>query len=94
MTKKLHLYFYHDPGHGWLAVKKTLLDELGIAGAISGYSYMRGRTAYLEEDCDMTLFCTAARAAGWELAIEDRHTDATHPIRSYSRYQNFKEMPL
>lgn len=90
---KLHLYLYTDPGHGWLAVKKKLLDELGIAGEISSCSYMRGRTAYLEEDCDMSLFLNAARKAGWELAIVDKHTDASHPIRHYSSYKNLREVP-
>lgn len=45
-----------DPAHGWIKVSKKLLDELGIATKITAYSYQRGDYAYLEEDCDATLF--------------------------------------
>ena len=48
--------FYHDAGHGWLAVKKNLLENLGLDKAISGFSYVKGKTVYLEEDSDLTLF--------------------------------------
>jgi hypothetical protein len=46
---------YDDPGHGWLRVKISELKNLGIAGKVSGYSYMRGNYASLEEDCDASL---------------------------------------
>ena len=50
--------FYHDPGHGWLAVPVDELFNLGIAHLISRYSYLskNGKTAYLEEDCDAQIF--------------------------------------
>ena len=48
--------FYADPGHGWMAVKKQQLVELGIAAKITPCSYQRGDTAYLEEDGDLDLF--------------------------------------
>jgi hypothetical protein len=57
-TYKLHT----DPGHGWLAVSIKELNELGIADKITGYSYVKGRMAYLEEDCDLATFFTAYRA--------------------------------
>lgn len=48
-----------DPGHGWLAVATWMLAELQIA--VSPYSYISrdGKTAYLEEDLDMTTFWKA-----------------------------------
>ena len=57
-TYKLHT----DPGHGWLAVRRKELVELGIADKITRYSYVKGETAYLEEDCDLATFFTAYRA--------------------------------
>ena len=48
--------FISDPGHGWVKVPMTLLKELGIAEKITTYSYRRDGFAYLEEDCDATLF--------------------------------------
>ena len=55
---KLHT----DPGHGWLAVRRKELVELGIADKISRYSYVKGETAYLEEDCDLAVFLKAFNA--------------------------------
>lgn len=57
-TYKLHT----DPGHGWLAVSLKELDELQIADQISRFSYVKGRMAYLEEDCDLTVFLKAYNA--------------------------------
>lgn len=57
-TYKLHT----DPGHGWLAVSIKELSELGIADKITRYSYVKGRMAYLEEDCDLATFFNAYNA--------------------------------
>ena len=57
-TYKLHT----DPGHGWLAVSLKELDELRIAEKITRYSYVKGRMAYLEEDCDLATFIKAYNA--------------------------------
>ena len=44
-------YNYHtDPGHGWIEVPIEELHRLKITP--SAYSYRKGETAYLEEDCD------------------------------------------
>ena len=51
-----------DAGHEWLAVRKSELEELGIADQISAYSYQKGSTAYLEGDCDAARFLDAYRA--------------------------------
>lgn len=96
MKTKTYTYFT-DPGHGWLRVKKSELQELGIANKISPYSYMRGNHAYLEEDCDMAKFM---QAKGWlqenGRAIEGFWTSGIikhqncrmrdSAIRSYARY--------
>jgi hypothetical protein len=83
----MNLNFYTDSGHGWLAVKRDLLVTLGITHKITAYSYQRGETAYLEEDCDLSEFMSAARQAGIDVQFTYKHTNGRHPIRSYARYQ-------
>jgi hypothetical protein len=83
----IKIKYYTDPGHGWFAVKRDLLVKLGIQYDVSHYSYQRGATVYLEEDCDATLLFNRARATGIEIAYTEKHTDTTHPIRSYDHYR-------
>lgn len=83
----MKLNFYSDSGHGWLAVKRSILTDWGIADSISSYSYQRGQTVYLEEDCDYSTFAHAARERGIELSFVEKHTDGHSPIRSYEHYQ-------
>lgn len=85
---KMKIKFYSDPGHGWAAVKMKTLVDLGIANKITPYSYMRGKTAYLEEDCDLSTFVNACKAQGITPTFIDKHTDASHPIRSYAVYDS------
>ena len=83
--------FYSDPGHGWIAVKIKLLEELGVADKISSYSYMKGSTAYLEEDCDAsTFFHKYQEIHGVTPPYESRYTDKRSPIRSYKPYKYVK----
>lgn len=82
----IEIKYFTDPGHGWAACKIETLHALGIAGQISFYSYMRGKTAYLEEDCDFALLLDALTRAGIEYRINEKHTDRRHPIRSYDTY--------
>jgi hypothetical protein len=77
--------FYNDPGHGWLAVKRSELNALGIANKISQFSYQRGGTVYLEEDMDAVTFLRAKRLAEEEFEIKTVYQDRT-PIRSYANY--------
>jgi hypothetical protein len=80
--------FYSDPGHGWLAVKRKLIEELGIATLITSHSYARGATVYLEEDCDVGTFVEAYKAEyGERPATVTKWTNKTSPIRSYARYR-------
>lgn len=53
--------FFEDPGHGWMEVSIHELHELGIIDKISSYSYVsRDRFwAYLEEDCDLSVWAEA-----------------------------------
>jgi hypothetical protein len=83
----LKINYFTDPGHGWAAVKIKILQDLGIADRISHYSYSRGKSAYLEEDCDFAVLLDALAAAGMPYSITEKHTDRHHPIRSYKSYR-------
>lgn len=80
--------FFQDPGHGWLAVPLVDIKELGIEHIITGYSYQKGGTAYLEEDCDASVFFKAYEDKfGKKPEYVSKHTNGTSPIRSYGGYQ-------
>jgi len=51
---------HEDPGHGWLEVPIRELAALGIEDKITGYSFIYGESAFLEEDCDLATFIRAA----------------------------------
>ena len=61
--------FYSDPGHGWLAVPRSLLAELGIEDEISSCSYQRLDDVFLEEDADLRVFTRAMGAMGREFKV-------------------------
>ena len=82
----MKLDFYEDPGHGWLAVPLELLDTLGLIDRVSRYSYLRGRYAHLEEDCDYSLFAQAMRERNVPFTIREHHTDNRSRIRGYASY--------
>ena len=84
---ELKVKLYTDPGHGWVAVKRKLLDELGIADKITYFSYQKGKTVYLEEDCDLSTFATAMNRKGIILKYDQKHTNNRHPIRNYENYR-------
>ena len=84
--------FYNDPGHGWLAVKRKELVELGVIGQISSYSYQRGNTVYLEEDGDASRFINAYVAKGLcesasDFPYESKYCQNRSPIRSYDSFK-------
>ena len=79
--------YYTDCGHGWVRVQTAILEQLGIINEITGYSYIRGSYAYLEEDCDMTKFHHAYIAHnGYAPKYVTKHTDKQSKIRSYDRF--------
>lgn len=81
--------FYSDPGHGWLAVKRKLLRDLNIIDKISQYSYQRGKTVYLEEDRDSSIFFQAyQKKYGEKPTYIEKIYDGVHPIRSYDDFEN------
>jgi len=85
--KNLKLSYFTDPGHGWVCVKLQTLIDLGIADKVSRYSYMRGSSAYLEEDCDLGLLFATCDARGVTIDLNTKHTNNRSPIRSYTTYR-------
>jgi len=72
-------------------MKTYKLMQLGIITQISSYSYMRGATAYLEEDCDASLFFNAYKDKyGTDPKHTYRHTNNRSPIRNYDSYNRNK----
>ena len=84
--------FHEDPSHGWVAVPIAELIDLGIAHQISSYSYMFGSMAYLEEDCDASLFWEARKATGGRTCFDHKITDRDSVIRSYRSYTPPKQL--
>lgn len=89
----LKLKFYSDPSHGWCAIKLNALYDLGIIEKISPYSYIRGKTAYLEEDMDYSTLIQALFDKRINYSLTEKHSNKSSPIRSYDRY-NFNQAYL
>lgn len=84
VTKK----FLSDAGHGWLSVKRKELRDLGIEDKISPYSYQRGKSVYLEEDCDAPLYIKAMENVfGVKVELKFGKQQKTSPVRSYEGYK-------
>lgn len=80
----LKLKYYTDPGHGWVAVKRKVLEGFMPLSEVSSFSYVKGETVYLEEDVDAARFLKAVEAQGYTVALQSRYTDRRSPIRSYN----------
>lgn len=78
--------FHSDPGHGWLAVKRQLLIDLGILNTISHCSFQKGKTIYLEEDCDAPKFLAAYKAKVGEDAVIKESGKDNLAIRTYRNF--------
>ena len=83
---KIVKVMHSDPGHAWLAVKLSEIEMLGIQTEISTYSYVKGKTAYLEEDCDAGKFINAMRAKGIEVEVKEGACRDRSPIRYFKPY--------
>lgn len=82
----MKIIYHNDGGHGWYAVKRKKLESMGILNNVSGFSYERGETVYLEEDCDASLFFNAlSEEEKATIKVIDSYQDRS-PVRSYSRF--------
>ena len=86
----LNLNYFTDPGHGWVSIKLSILQDLDLMNQISHYSYTRGKSAYLEEDCDLTTLYKACDAKGIKINLTPKHTNKRSPIRSYDSFSKVK----
>mgnify|MGYP000167667374 FL=1 len=82
MKKVMH----SDAGHGWLAVKLGELKMMGIESDISEHSYVKGKTVYLEEDCDAMKFINAAKGKGITVELKESPPRDNSPIRYFKSY--------
>jgi hypothetical protein len=84
--------FISDPSHGWLRVKTKELRELGILDKISHYSYASptGKSVYLEEDGDVTVFLKAKGIELLSALPQIRYISSDKPsiIRTYEPFYN------
>lgn len=86
MQKQFTVIVYADPGHAWAKVKRSVLQNLGIADKVSSYSFQRGDYAYLEEDCDFPLLIAALQQHNTRIKCVEKHTDKQSRVRNYERY--------
>ncbi len=78
---------FSDPGHGWAKVPFKVLESLGIRDKVTHYSYMRKDYAYLEEDCDLSLFVNAYRLkSGSDPKFKEYSGNKYSKIRGYDHY--------
>ncbi len=89
MIKNILLTSHSDSGHGWLAVKRVNLIELGILEKISHCSYQSksGKTVYLEEDSDASLLIDECKKKGIEFTVIRGRYYERSPIRSYNSFK-------
>ena len=88
--------FYSDAGHAWLAVKLAELEALGVPlSSISNYSYLKGKTVYLEEDCDAPKFINKfiEKNQTQPFFVHIEHNNPS-PIRSYPQLFRVRGQPL
>jgi hypothetical protein len=78
--------YFQDPSHGWVEVPVAELCRLDVADKISPYSYRNGHLAYLEEDCDFSVWMEAKINAGEEYNIVEHHTNNDSIVRSFKGY--------
>ena len=89
MIKRVVRKFHQDGGHGWLCVKRSELEALGIADQITAFSYQKNQSVYLEEDQDYTTYHDALKERGIELEqVDGKIYDRYHPIRRFEAYQH------
>ena len=79
------LNFHADPVHACLEVPIAELVSLGIDDSISCYSYAKGDTAYLEEDCDAGRYLNKLKESGTEFKFNEIYAENT-PIRNYNSF--------
>lgn len=88
----IRLVYHSDAGHGWLAVKYAVLERLGIAENITAWSYAKGATVYLEEDCDAPKLMKLLRERNLAYKVVEGAYKQSSPIRNYRSYVSPKAL--
>jgi len=88
--------YIQDGGHGWFKVSIKQLVKLEIADRISSYSYWKGEHAYLEEDCDASIYFETLKEKGIAMPkIRDRIArEKQSKIRGYPTFGEYKRMMM
>ena len=82
----MKITYFNDGGHGWYSVKRSKLAAMGVLGKVSGFSYQKGDSVYLEEDCDAGLFFNAlTEEEKQSIKVIDSYSQAC-PVRNYERF--------
>ena len=87
---------YEDSGHAWIKVPVLELFALQIAKDITPFSYIKRGHAYLEEDCDLTIFFNAYYAVKGKDPKHRTVVSGNSRVREYPRYtpeKAHKELP-
>ena len=82
----MKITYFNDGGHGWYSVKRSKLESMGVLSKISSFSYQRGESVYLEEDCDAALFFNnLTEEEKQSIKVIDSYYDRS-PVRNYERF--------
>jgi len=79
---------YSDSGHGWAKVKITELKKLNLLDKISSFSYVNGDYAFLEEDCDLSVYVKELQTRGIAFKFKQFSTNRSSKIRSYRSFSS------
>ena len=82
----MKITYFNDGGHGWYSVKRSKLESMGVLSKVSGFSYQKGDSVYLEEDCDAGLFFNnLSEEEKQSIKIINSYRERS-PIRHYERF--------
>jgi hypothetical protein len=78
--------YFNDSGHGWYSVKRSKLEVMGVLNKVSVFSYQKGDSVYLEEDCDAGLFFNnLTEEERQSIKVVESYSRAC-PVRNYERF--------
>lgn len=82
----MKLLYYTDPGHGWVAVKRTVLEKFGVLDKISAFSYQRQHMVYLEEDKDAMILAQELKKSNIVVEYVVKSSNRRSKIRNYQSF--------
>lgn len=86
MQRTLTIHRYSDPGHSWFKVPLGRIKELGLIDKFSAWSYLGNGYAFLEEDCDYSIFEQALIASNVLPVIVEHRSNKQSKVRGYRSY--------